>query len=156
MTGNTKGRYKGSKLGTTDVETTLDYESATGRLDHVRIGGAGGTIAANYAYVSNSNLVYTVATPGYTSTNTYETNRDLRTTVANGSYATIDYDYNAIAQRDQIDYSGTFPSGLSTDLLYNSNAEAVVANHGNGTHKSRNRAYFFDEISIISMHRYAG
>ena len=110
----------------------------------------GGKNASIYGYLANSNLISTFTGPnGISTSNTYESNRNLITSIENKFDSTTisKYDYvnDALGRRTSMGKSGTaFSQNDTISYGYNYRSEVVSAIAANDT--SYNYGYNFDYI----------
>lgn len=136
------GRAAGFQLGTSgdaDAHQDVTYAyQAYGRLHSV----GDGTDTFIYGYVSNSNLIDTLTGPYHNVANTYETNRDVITKIANtetvGTSSLVSnyaYRYDDIALRsDRVDTGSAYPAaGELSKWSYNDSSELIAQNRHQGT-----------------------
>jgi RHS repeat-associated protein len=141
------GRYK-------NIETEYDVDCGFdqyGRFSSV----TNGTDTFTYGYLTNSNLVSTLTVGDISVNNTYETNRNLITSVENKYSATTvsKYDYvnDAIGRRTSMAKSGTaFTQSDTISYGYNDRSEVTSATATNDT--TYNYGFAFDNIGNRSTY----
>ena len=138
------GRASGMEIGT-EYNVGYGYD-ALGRFNALTNGGDNFA----YSYLANSNLVSGITYPnGITSSNSFEANRDLITSVE-GKFGTTSvgkYDYvnDAIGRRTSMGKSGSaFAQADTLTYSYNSKSEVTSAVAQNET--AYNYAFNFDNI----------
>jgi RHS repeat-associated protein len=147
------GRYTGVNIGT---EYDVDYGfDQYGRFNSV----TNGTDTFTYGYLTNSNLVSTLTVGDISVNNTYETNRNLITSVENKYDTTTvsKYDYvdDAIGRRTSMAKSGTaFTQSDTISYGYNDRSEVTSATAANDS--NYNFGFAFDNIGNRSTSTIAG
>lgn len=135
------GRDAGFSIGTAqdpDADYDIAYtRDATGRFASVNVGGAVPTATFSYSYVPDSNLLQTTTYPnGVTATRSYETDRNLITTVENKVATTTvsryGYTNDSVGRRTMIEKSGTaFTQADTVAYGYNDRSEVTSADATN-------------------------
>ena len=131
---NLQGRYHGFEVGTA-ADPDADYKASyafdpQGRLNSLTAHNQRYT----YTYAANSNLLASQASPAHTTSYTYETNRDLKTRVQNGTHSTYSYRYDAIGRRTDRAQSGSAFTQTSFDAFtYNPRSEVTGSRGYRGT-----------------------
>jgi len=148
-TGTIKGRSSGFQLGTVaspsaSLQQTYTVDN-TGRLASLTnaYGSGAASQTFNYAYLANSRLVQSVAAQGtaFTQTRSYETQRDLLTSIvgqwSTTTYSSYGYVYNALVQRQSATQGGTafadYGDVVTQNYTYNARGELSSAVAGLGS-----------------------
>ena len=143
------GRNAGYALNGTR-QSTLAYDSATGRLASMLASGSETPFA--WSYLDGADLKSSLAYPnGLTASWTYDANSQLLQ-VCNASPTNIisqyDYTYDAAGRRVQMTRSGSAMSENRIDAYgYNARSELISASKLGGSQSSATEyAYFYDDI----------
>ncbi len=131
------GRNSGFTLGA-GYTVSYDYDT-TGRFDSLAFDVSGDTGTATYAYVPDSDLIETLSTDsGQITTNTYEPNRNLKTTVENAFNTAVisryGYQYDELGRRAAVTNSGSaFSESAFNRFEYNDRNELTGSGRYIGT-----------------------
>lgn len=149
------GRVAGFLLGTSadpdsDYAVSYGYDNA-GRLNNVTDPDGSFT----YGYLANSNLRAGIIGPVHTVAYSYESHRDVVTSIENKVGVTTvsryDYTVNSLGERIQRQQSGTAFVSTSTDVFtYNAKGEVMAST--NATFPDYNRAFAYDDIGNRTSH----
>ncbi|MBN1187106.1 MAG: RHS repeat-associated core domain-containing protein [Bacteroidales bacterium] len=137
-TSNIKGRDTGFYIGS-GYSVSYGYEADTGRFKTVGWNVDGNMDNATYSYVPDSDLLQSLAIDsGLTTSYSYESNRNLKTSVQNtynvGLISQYDYQYDALARRTSVKNSGqAFTQAAFNISGYNDRNELNESNRYIGT-----------------------